>query len=349
MSLEATIGIDLDGFTVDVAFTATPGRVLAILGPNGAGKTTTLRALQGSVRLDRGCITLGGTVLDDPSSGRYVPAEARRVGMVHQDLLLFPHLDVRDNIAFGIRTRGMTRAEARSEADQHLSAIGLADQADARPSELSGGQAQRVALARALATDPRLLLLDEPLAALDAATRGTTRRDLRHRLQDYDGVTIVVTHDPVDALTLAADVVVLEGGRISQAGTLAEVTARPRSRHVADLLGMNLLAGDATGLDIRSGDATIRIADPQTGPVFATIAPSSVTVHTTEPAGSARNRWPMTVAGIEPLGERVRLQLEGPLPLVAEITTASLADLHLDVASPVWATVKATEVHSYPR
>jgi molybdate transport system ATP-binding protein len=348
MTLDAHLQVNLDGFDLDIDLTAAPGRVLAMVGPNGAGKTTTLRALQGTTALDGGRIELDGDVLDDPVQHRFVLPEDRRVGMVHQDLLLFPHLSARDNIAFGPRSRGVPRAEARRRADEQLAELGLAGQAGARPRTLSGGQAQRVALLRALATEPRLLLLDEPLAALDPAVRATTRRDLRRVLDRFEGVAIVVTHDPIDALTLADDVVVIEQGRVAQAGTLAEVTTRPRSRHVADLLGTNLLRGRADGTTVQVGGAIVQLAEPATGEVFVTVPPSAITVHTAEPQGSARNRWPLTVTGIEPSGERARVRLEGSLSLVAEITAASLGELRLQSGSEVWASVKATELRSYP-
>ncbi|MCU1369938.1 MAG: transporter ATP-binding protein [Ilumatobacteraceae bacterium] len=349
MSLTARIQVRLDGFDLDVGLDAQPGRVLAIVGPNGAGKTTALRTLQGTAALDGGRIELEGTVLDDPAVGTFVLPEQRRVGMVHQDLLLFPHLSARDNIAFGLRARGTSRSDARRCADEQLAALGLQAQAGSRPAALSGGQAQRVALLRALAIEPRLLLLDEPLAALDPTTRGETRRDLRRTLDGFGGVAIVVTHDPIDALTLADDVVVIEQGRVAQAGTLAEVTARPRSRHVAELIGTNLVRGAASGTRVVSGGAVIHLAEPVEGDVFVIIPPSAITLQSDEPTSSARNRWPMTVAGIEPSGERARIRLEGPLPLVAEITATSLASLRIQVGEVTWASVKATELHAYLR
>jgi molybdate transport system ATP-binding protein len=349
MTLQARVQVTLDGFDLDVAFQAKRGRVLALVGPNGAGKTTTLRALQGTIPLDAGRVELDGEVLDDPDARTFVLPEDRRVGTLHQDLLLFPHLSARDNIAFGPRARGVPKAAARRSADERLAALGLGELAGARPRALSGGQAQRVALLRALATEPRLLLLDEPLAALDPAVRGSTRRDLRHVLDGFDGTTIVVTHDPVDALTLADDVVVVEVGRVVQAGTMAEVTSHPRSRHVAELLGTNLLVGTAAGTDVAVGDAVVQVADAWEGEVFVIVPPSAVALHATEPEGSPRNRWPMTVREIEPSGERARVRLHGPVPLVAEITAASLADLRLQSGQGVWASVKATELRCYPR
>ena len=347
--LDAHLVVALDGFDLDVALAASPGRIVALVGPNGAGKTTALRALQGTVALDAGRIALDGDVLDDPAAGRFVQPEARHVGMVHQDLLLFPHLSARDNVAFGPRSRGVPKATARREADRRLAELGLGALAGARPGALSGGQAQRVALARALASDPRLLLLDEPLAALDPTVRAATRRDLRHLLDGFGGIAVVVTHDPIDALTLADDVVVVEAGRVAQAGTLAEVTARPRSRHVAELLGTNLLRGTAQGTAVAVGSAVVQIAEPASGDVFVVVPPSAIVVHATEPEGSARNRWPMSVVDIEPSGERARVRLDGPVPLVAEITAASLAELRLQSGTAVWASVKATELRCYPR
>lgn len=349
MSLDARIQVHLDGFDLDVALAAQPGRVLAVVGPNGAGKTTALRALQGTTPLDDGRIELAGTVLDEPAARTFVVPEARRVGMVHQDLLLFPHLTARDNIAFGLRAQGISRSEARRRADEQLAALGLAEQARSKPTALSGGQAQRVALLRALAVEPDLLLLDEPLSALDPTVRGGTRRDLRETLAGFGGIAIVVTHDPIDALTLAEDVVVIEYGRVAQAGPISEVTSRPRSRHVAELLGTNLVHGTAEGTEVRVGDAVVHLAEPAAGDVFVTIPPSAVALHATEPEGSARNRWPMAVVDIEPSGERLRIRLDGPIPLVAEITPGALAELALQSGSAVWASVKATELHAYPR
>ena len=375
MTLSASIGVQIGTLDLQVEVQADPGSVVAVLGPNGAGKTTILRALAGLQPLDQGHLDLDGRRVDDPTARVFVPPERRRVGFVHQDLLLFPHLSVLDNVAFGPRSVGLGRAASRAEALAWLERMGLDRYADDKPRALSGGQAQRVALARALAASPALLLLDEPLAALDAGTRGMVRRDLRGHLDGYEGVTVVVTHDPLDALTLADQVIVLEHGRATQSGWLAEVTARPRTRYVADLMGTNLLRGTATGhtITLDHGDdprgvldsvahsgvvgsdgshatgTTVTVAEAVDGPVFATVSPSAVTVHLDRPEGSARNCWPGTVTVVELLGERARVHLDGPLPLVAEITPASVADLGILVGDRLWATVKATEVAVYPR
>jgi molybdate transport system ATP-binding protein len=230
-----------------------------------------------------------------------------------------------------------------------LARVGLADHSHHRPRTLSGGQAQRVALARALATEPRLLLLDEPLAALDAGARGEVRRDLRRHLTTFDGARLLVTHDPVDAYALADRVVVLEAGRVAQAGTLADVSARPRSRYVADLVGVNLLTGtgDDGAITTTTGGRIVS-ADPVRGPSFAVIQPHAIALYLAPPVGSPRNVWPATVTDIDRHADRVRVRLDGEIPLVAEITPAALDALTLRPGDQVWATVKATEITTYP-
>ena len=351
MSLTADVRVDLDGFTLDVALAVEPGQTLAVIGPNGAGKTTLLRALAGLRALTGGHIELDGAVLDDPGTGVYLPPERRPVGVVFQDHLLFPHLDARDNVAFGLRTRGVGRADARRQADGWLGRVGLAERASARPRQLSGGQAQRVALARALASDPALLLLDEPLAALDATTRIDVRRDLRRHLSSFPGIRVLVTHDPVDVAVLADQVLVLDGGRVAQRGTPAEITARPRSPWVAALAGTNLFAGEAAadGRLVLDGGATLVVADAlEPGPVLAVVHPRAVSVHRSRPEGSARNAWPGRVAAVEAVGDRLRVRVDANPPVVAEVTAAAVADIGLVEGVDVWVAVKATEVVVYP-
>jgi len=225
----------------------------------------------------------------------------------------------------------------------------LADHAGHRPRQLSGGQAQRVALARALATEPRLLLLDEPLAALDVGTRGDVRRDLRRHLTTFEGVRLLVTHDPVDAYALADRVIILEAGRIVQAGTLEEVTAKPRSRYIADLVGVNLFGGLADqGVVATPAGGRIVPADSIEGAAFVVIQPSAVALYRDPPDGSPRNVWPVTVADIDRSADRVRVRLDGPVALVAEITPAALDALALRPGDGIWASVKATEITTYP-
>ena len=348
MSLDATIELQLGSLDLDAQLTAVEGETVAILGPNGAGKTTLLRALAGLVPIDRGRITLDDVVLDD-AADCFVPPERRPVGVMFQDYLLFPHLSVIENVAFGLRSRGATRSAARHAASAALERVGLADRSDVKPRELSGGQAQRVALARAVATEPRLLLLDEPLAALDQTARGAVRRDLRDQLARFSGVRLLVTHDPLDAAALADRLVILEHGRVVQTGRFAEISARPRSRYVADLVGVNLVHGVAHGdhVELASG-AVLAAPDAGTGAALAVIHPRSVALHRQAPTGSPRNLSSGHVRAVELLGDRVRVSVDGPMPLIAEITPAALAELGLTEGEPVWTAVKATEVTVFP-
>ncbi|HMC80633.1 MAG TPA: ABC transporter ATP-binding protein, partial [Acidimicrobiia bacterium] len=275
--------------------------------------------------------------------------ERRPVGFVFQDYLLFPHLSALENVAFGLRCRGMPRGQARDRAREWLDRMGLASHMTARPRALSGGQAQRVALARALATDPRLLLLDEPTAALDAGAKVELRREIRRHLATFSGARLLVTHDPLEAATLADRLVVLEAGRVVQVGTPAEVSERPRSQYVAELIGINLLRGRAEGnrIVLASGGSLVVATECQ-GEVFAMIHPRAVALHTREPEGSPRNVWREKVRSLDLEGSRVRVGLDGEVLLVAEVTPAAVADLALAEGEVVWASLKATEVTVYP-
>jgi molybdate transport system ATP-binding protein len=349
MALNATLARTLGRFRLDVDITANAGETVAVLGPNGSGKTTLFRCLAGLLPIDDGRVALDGEVLDEPLTDTFVVPEQRPVAVVFQDYLLFPHLTALENVAFGLRARGVAKAEARAEADAWLERVGLVDHAGHRPRALSGGQAQRVALARALATKPRLLLLDEPLAALDVGTRAEVRRDLRRHLATFDGVRLLVTHDPVDAYALADRVVIVEEGEVVQVGTLADVTAHPRSRYIANLVGVNLVAGTGrNGTITTATGGRIVPADPVHGDAFAVIEPHAIAIYPTPPGGSPRNVWEVTVADVDRQADRVRVRLTGPVPLTAEITPAALDDLALQPGDRVWATVKATEIAAYP-
>jgi molybdate transport system ATP-binding protein len=347
MSLEADVELRLGALHLKIQLELAPGETVALLGPNGAGKTTILRVLAGLQPFDAGRVVLDGTVLDEGAV--HVPPEARPIGMVFQDYLLFPHLSALENVAFGLRSRGVARAEARGRAGEWLERVGLAGYIGSRPRALSGGQAQRVALARALATEPRLLLLDEPLAALDASTRLETRRELRRQLAGYEGVRLVVTHDPLEAMALAERLVVMEEGKLVQAGTPEDISSRPRSRYVADLVGVNLLRGRADGDKVVVGpDASLAVPGAGQGEVFAVIHPRAVVLHRRAPEGTSRNVWQGTAEDLDLEGERVRVRVSGPIPIVAEITPAAVADLALADGGPVWISVKATEITVYP-
>jgi molybdate transport system ATP-binding protein len=350
MNLDADISARLGRLDLDLSLTLGDDETVVLLGPNGAGKTTALRTLAGLVALDAGRIVLGNETLDDPCHGVFVAPERRPVGVVFQDYLLFPHLSALENVAFGLRARHVRRGEARRRAQEWLGRVGIADHASARPSALSGGQAQRVALARALAVEPRMLLLDEPLAALDASTRVELRRALRQLLGGFDGVRMLVTHDPIEAMALADRVVVLEDGRVSQTGTPTELRERPRTRYVADLVGMNLLAGRASGRRVVVGDGggELVLAEPAVGDVLVVIRPQAVALHDRPPSGSPRNTWAGRVAHLDPEGDRVRVGVTGPVPITAEVTPSAVADLSLVEGGPVWVSVKATEITVQP-
>jgi len=339
-------------FELDLELWVEPGEVVALLGPNGAGKSTALRALAGLLSLDGGRITLGDEVLADSARGWHQQPYARRIGVVFQDYLLFPHLTVLDNVAFGPLARGASKTEARSRAASWLARMEIADLAGSRPRSISGGQAQRVALARALATEPDLLLLDEPLAALDARTRLLVRGELRRHLADYAGATLVVTHDPVDAAVLADRLVVIESGRVVQEGPPLAVARRPRTDYVARLVGLNLLTGTAQGQQITlSTGGVVQLAHSTTGAVSLAFRPAAVSLFTSRPDGSPRNLWLGRVVGLEPHGEGVRVEVGGvpdaQSTILAEVTAAAVAELDLRPGREIWAAVKASDVEVY--
>jgi len=347
--LEASVGLRAGALTIDVDLAVPAGEVVAVVGPNGAGKSTLLRVLAGLEALDRGRVLLDSTVLDDVAGGAHVAPEQRRVSLCFQDGLLFPHLNVVDNVAYGLRRRGASRAAAHRSADEWLRRLGLGSRSHSRPSELSGGESQRVALARALATDPRLLLLDEPLSALDVSTRVEIRRVLREQLEASTAATVLVTHDPVEAMVLAGHLVVVEDGRVVQRGTPEEIAARPRSSYVAEFVGLNLFRGQAKGARIElDGPGSLVVPGANSGQVFAAVHPRAVTLYRREPEGTPRNVWKGVVDEVDREGDRARVRVAGPVPIVAEITTAAVADLNLAPGLEIWVTVKATEVTVYP-
>jgi molybdate transport system ATP-binding protein len=343
--------LEQGGFRLDVELALEPGEVVAVLGPNGAGKSSLLRAVCGLAPMTAGRLTIGGVVVDDPEADILVAPADRRIGLVFQDYRLFPHLSVLDNVAFGPRSTGASRAESRRQAQEWVARLGLSDYADRRPGTLSGGQAQRVALGRALASDPVALLLDEPLAALDAGTRLDVRAWLREHLADFGGPTLLVTHDPLDALVLADRIVVLEDGAVTQQGAPWEVTRRPATRYVARLLGINLLRGHAHAGEVAlHGGGVLHVADDDAhaGAVLVAVRPSAISLHAERPEGSARNVWSGVVQGVEPIGDRVRLTVGGEPTVIVDVTPGAVADLGLARGTEVWLSAKATELDVYP-
>jgi molybdate transport system ATP-binding protein len=337
-------------FRLDIELSIAAGEVVALLGPNGAGKTTAVRALAGLVPLTDGFVELGGRTLDDPRGRVWLPTERRPIGVVFQDYLLFPHLSALENVAFGPRSHGASRRHAREHAAAWLARVGLTEYAGRRPRALSGGQAQRVALARALAVAPSLLLLDEPLSALDARTRLDTRAELHHHLSAHPGATLLVTHDPLDALVLADRLIIVEDGRVVQEGDAATVTARPRTDYVARLVGLNLYRGHAKGHTVKVADGrfSLAVAEPVDGEVFVAFPPATVALHASEPGGSPRNTWAATISSVQRHGDSLRIELDGPIRAAADVTPAAAAQLRLVPGVRVWAAVKAAETRAYP-
>jgi molybdate transport system ATP-binding protein len=351
MSLLVDAVVDNGEFRLQVAFSVAPGEVLGVLGPNGAGKSTLLRALAGLIALTDGAVTLTGTDLDAPARKVFVPADARPIGLVFQDYRLFPHLSVRDNVAFARRSRGMGRRQSRADAEQWLAGLGLSEFADRRPGQLSGGQSQRVALARALAARPELLLLDEPLAALDARTRLEVRSTLTRQLREFPKPTLLVTHDPLDAMVMTDRLLVIEDGRVVQQGTPTEVARRPATQYVARLVGLNLYTGTGQGdgsISLSDGGSLVAPPGGPTGSVLVALRPSAIALHTTEPRDSSpRNVWPGRISGMEMLTDRVRVQVDGQPGALVDITAAAVAHLRLVEGTAVWLSAKATDLDVY--
>jgi molybdate transport system ATP-binding protein len=348
VTLRADLAIRRDGFTVEVAIEARDGEVLALLGPNGAGKSTVVQAVAGLLPLGRGWIELDGTRIEG------LPPEQRPIGICFQDALLFPHLSALENVAFPLRARGSSRREARDRARDLLGRLAPSVAPEARPNALSGGEQQRVSLARALAPQPRLLLLDEPLSAVDVEAHAELRALLADVVRSFTGPSILVAHDPIDALTLAGQLVIIERGRVVQRGTHDEVRRAPRTSYAAELVGINLfvgrlepLGGGAGRLVTADGEITVGwpggLAEPAEG-VLATLRPADVALHLDRPEGSPRNALRGPVREIAHEGERARVRLGTRPPIVAEITAGSVERLGLRTGMEVWASFKAVEV-----
>jgi molybdate transport system ATP-binding protein len=356
-SLAAAVTVRRGTFQLAAEVVAESGETLGLLGPNGSGKSTLVGALAGLVPLDDGEVRVADSIWESTAHAVRLRPQLRSVGVLFQDLLLFPALSAIENVAYGLRARGERRAQARARARDLMEGLGIGHLAGRAPATLSGGEAQRVALARALATDPDLLLLDEPLSALDIANRSEARRVLREVLHEFAGVKIVVTHEPLEAMALADRLIILEAGRVVQGGTPSEIRAHPRSRYTATLVGLNFVTGalvtDGGHQSIDTGDGRVVIGHTGLAPgtqVLATIHPRAVTLGTQphRPSSSARNVFEATVAGMDLAGDRVRVVLDSHPPLTAEITAESLDELDLATARRVWAAVKATQIEVYP-
>ena len=353
--LRVDVAVRRDAFDVTAKFEARAQETLALLGPNGSGKSTLVAVIAGLLPPTSGTVELDGVLLDD-APGTRAPPEERPIGVMFQDLLLFPHLSALENVAFPLRARGIERSHARQEARSLLDRLGLSDRAGARPGDLSGGEAQRVALARALVGRPSLLLLDEPLSALDAGTRVHVRELVRDELAAFPGIRLIVTHDPVEASVLADRLVLLERGRVTQTGTPEEIRNEPRTRWAADLVGLNSFHGSfsvieegAGRLSTEDGDVIARRPeDWPGGDAIGLVRPADVTLSLEPPVGSARNvlRGRVTSVAIE--GDRARVRIASHPPVVAEVTVGSVERLGLAEGTLVWASFKAVEVQVLP-
>ena len=345
---------------LDIEFRTAAGEVVAILGPNGAGKSTTLHVIAGLVRPDDGFVRLGDRVLTDTSSDVFVATHARRVGLLLQDALLFPHMNVARNVAFAPRSghRKRPRRAARATAAQWLAQVDAAGLADRMPRQLSGGQAQRVALARALAAEPDVLLLDEPLAGMDVSTAAAMRRLLRDTLSRDGRSAVMITHDILDVLTLADRVLVMESGRIAESGSAASILAAPRSQFGARFAGVNLVSGvaEAGGVLRTALGATwhgVAAPDLVVGqPAVAVFAPTAVAVYRDRPHGSPRNTVEVVVAELDSRGPALRVrgdeQPDGAPGLAADITAESATELRVTPGERVYFSVKAQEITLHP-
>lgn len=341
---------------VDIDLSVDDGQVLALLGPNGVGKSTVLAMIAGLLQPDDGVVSIGDTVVTDTTAGVFVPPHARGVAMLAQQAMLFPHMTVAANVAYAPRCRGSSRRAARADAARWLDAVDAGHLADRRPAALSGGQAQRVAVARALAARPRVLLLDEPMAALDVTTAPAVRRLLRTVLRDEHRTAIIVTHDLLDALAIADRVAVLDDGRVVEHGPTQQILTVPRSRFAARLAGVNLVSGTITapGTLTTAWDLSIT-GQGDVAPGEAAVAlfrPSSVAVHSDPPHGSPRNVLPATIAEVDLDGATARIraqdQPDGTAGPAADVTLAGAADLALEPGRAVYFVVKAQEVQLHP-
>ena len=347
MTVQADITARRAGFEVEVALDVADAETLALLGPNGAGKSTVVDALIGTLELAEGAIVVDGERVDR------LPPEQRPIGVCFQDDLLFPKLSALENVAFPLRARKIPKAGARRRAAALLGDLAPSVAPATLPDSLSGGERQRVALARALAPEPRLLLLDEPFANVDVSARAGLRALVREIARAFGGATVLIAHEPLDALTLADRVALLEAGRITQTGTPEEIRAAPRSHYAADLVGVNLFAGALEPLGdgaatLRTRDGAITVSPEQavvTGtPAMASLKPIDVSLHAREPEGSARNVFRGTIAEIVDDGDRARLRLDTRPPLTAEVTSGSVARMGLRTGDEIWASFKAVEV-----
>lgn len=351
VALQAQVRVRRGDFVLDAALQVRRGEILAILGPNGSGKSTLLGALAGLIPLESGTVAVAGRTISDTDRGTAVPPEHRGVGLLGQEPLLFPHLSAIENVAFGRQSQGMRRPDARAEADGWLAAVGLDGFENRKSSQLSGGQQQRVAIARALAAQPQVLLLDEPLAAVDVPTASLLRQLLRERLAATGTAAVFVTHDVLDAMVVADRVAIMQEGRIVEAGPTQRVLGVPRTRFVAALVGVNLVTGmldrdrSLQMADGRRFSGRILGDDPPPGAsVSAVFRPAALRVTVGSGLGSEPNSWDARVAALEPSTGGIRIRLAGDPAIVAEVSPVDVAEHALIVGSMVRVSVAEADV-----
>ncbi|HEV7562640.1 MAG TPA: ABC transporter ATP-binding protein [Solirubrobacterales bacterium] len=346
-TLQARIATPLRGFELEAELSAAAAEPLALVGPSGAGKTSLLRALAGLLRPRSGRVELGDQPWFDSERGIDLPPERRRCGLVFQDYALFPRMSAARNVGYGIEGG---RRERRAAALAMLERFGIAHLADAGPSTLSGGERQRVALARALAARPRALLLDEPLSALDSATRRAALGELRGVLAELDSPVVLVTHSFDEAALLADTLAVVDRGKIVQRGTAAEISARPASPFIADFTGAVVLRGEAAaepgGLTVvqLDGGGEAHSTDLGAGAVALSFFPWEISLEPpgSPPGGSMLNRLEGEVVSVTTVGNRARIGVSVPQQLTAEVTVDSVTRMDLRPGTRVVAAWKAS-------
>ncbi len=353
--LHAQVALRQGDFHLDVAVDVPAGLVLAVVGPNGSGKSTLLHVIAGLLRPERGTVTLGERSLTDASAGTLLPPRDRRVGLLSQDPALFPHLSALENVAFGPRSTGQRPRPARERAQHWLEQVGMSAHARHRPGRLSGGQQQRVAIARALAAEPDVLLLDEPLAALDVQTAPQVRQLLAEQVRASGTTTVIVSHDVLDAVVLADRIAVLHEGRVAEQGPVADVLGAPRTPFAATLAGVNLLPGELLAdRRVRTSLGEWQLADPGADGSPARmgrgqacvlrIRPSAVEIHAERPGEPNVART--TVRWVEPADGGVRLRLSGSPELVADVPAARVDPAWLRAGAQVWLRVDPRDIRA---
>ena len=354
--LRADVVKVLGDFRLEADLRLDAGETLVLVGESGAGKTTLLNLLAGLADPDSGRIEIGGRTYFDSAGAVSVPACERNVGYVFQDYALFPHLSVADNVAFGLRAQGRSRRDVQRPVAATLERLGIGALATARPASLSGGQQQRVALARALVLEAELLLLDEPLAALDLQTRREIRIELSDIVAAAPGVTVFVTHSPFEAMAFGERIAVVENGRVVQLGSRDDLLRHPRTRYVAELMGLNFFHGTVVSAkdgvaEVRTAHGALHVVDVGAGEeVFVAVDPRSITLHTEAPRATAQNLFAGVISEMvpePPFGESVRVILASEPPLVAEITEHAARTMALQPGMRVYASFKAFAARAY--